>query len=197
MARVLGVPSTISAANIASHAAALRSFASQQKADPKDIAAAMATALEMVQQVVGRNERRTNDAQGVLTNDPTALSPFTLHGSRLTGYKQSIFADAVLQNSWVAFGSGYAPPGYYLDPTGRVRMRGLAKSGTTTDGTILFTLPEGMRPPTTVICAAPNAPSTTIVGVVCALLIDTAGAVKIYGAAGSGYLSFEGVSFAI
>ncbi len=49
-----------------------------------------------------------------------------------------------LQNSWVDFGSGFAPAGYYKDPDGRVYLRGLVKDGT--DNATIFTLPEGFRP---------------------------------------------------
>lgn len=48
-------------------------------------------------------------------------------------------------NSWVNFGSPFAPAGYYKDPTGRVYLRGLVKSGTV--GQAIFQLPAGYRPP--------------------------------------------------
>lgn len=46
-----------------------------------------------------------------------------------------------LKNSWVFYGGSYNPPGYYQDVSGRVHVRGLIKSGTLTDGTVLATLP--------------------------------------------------------
>lgn len=50
------------------------------------------------------------------------------------------------KNSWVDYNAGNAPVGYRIEPGGRVYIRGTAKSGTTTPGTVLFTLPEGYRP---------------------------------------------------
>ncbi len=70
-------------------------------------------------------------------------------------YKQAIitvpnevWTTATLLNSWVSYDSGtsYNIPGYYIDPSGRVYLRGIAKNGTTTPGTVIFTLPVGYRP---------------------------------------------------
>lgn len=49
-----------------------------------------------------------------------------------------------LLNGWVNYGSGYSTAGFYIDPFGIVRLRGLVKSGTPTT---IFTLPAGYRPP--------------------------------------------------
>jgi hypothetical protein len=51
-----------------------------------------------------------------------------------------------LLNSWVYYGSPYEPPGFYMDATGRVHLRGLLKSGTVGLSTPLFTLPAGYVP---------------------------------------------------
>lgn len=54
--------------------------------------------------------------------------------------------DVELQNNWVQFDSGYASPQYSITHDGIIRLRGLIKSGTTTPGTVLFTLPKTFRP---------------------------------------------------
>lgn len=59
-----------------------------------------------------------------------------------------------LLNSWVNFGGGSAAAGYYKDPFGIVRIRGLVKNGTTGLGNPVFTLPAGYRPPNSVILPA-------------------------------------------
>jgi len=46
--------------------------------------------------------------------------------------------------TWVNFGAGGQPAGYFKDANGIVRLRGLIKSGTS--GTSAFTLPNGYRP---------------------------------------------------
>jgi hypothetical protein len=48
------------------------------------------------------------------------------------------------QNSWVAFGTSDATPGFYKDPFGIVHITGTVKLGTV--GTTIFTLPAGYRP---------------------------------------------------
>lgn len=59
-----------------------------------------------------------------------------------------------LQNSWVNFdATHFSPAGYRKDGNGFVHLRGLIKSGVTTVGTTLFTLPTGYRPELTVIHA--------------------------------------------
>lgn len=56
-----------------------------------------------------------------------------------------------LKNGWLAYGSEYEPPGYYMDVSGRVYLRGLVKSGSTGAANPIFTLPAGYVPPYTPI----------------------------------------------
>lgn len=85
MARVLGTPSNNAAANIAASAAKLRSISSTQTGVTSTLAAAVAEALDLIQLVVARNERRVNDATTALTNDNAKDSPVKVHTSRLIG----------------------------------------------------------------------------------------------------------------
>lgn len=50
------------------------------------------------------------------------------------------------QNSWSDFGAPMAPVSYRRMPDGTVFLRGMAKGGTQTDGTIVFNIPAGFRP---------------------------------------------------
>lgn len=52
------------------------------------------------------------------------------------------------QNSWTDVGAPYAPVAYMKDSSGRVWLRGVAAAGTL--NTVLFTLPAGFRPASTV-----------------------------------------------
>lgn len=54
------------------------------------------------------------------------------------------FIAPTLLNSWVDFGLGRNPAGYYRDSFSRVYLRGMIKSGTV--GAAAFTLPAGYRP---------------------------------------------------
>lgn len=54
------------------------------------------------------------------------------------------WTNVTYQNSYVDFGSGWAPTSYSIDAFGVVRIRGAAKNGTS--GAVIFTLPAGFRP---------------------------------------------------
>lgn len=96
-----------------------------------------------------------------------------------------------LGNSWVNFGSPYNNAGYYKDKSGRVHLRGLIKSGTTSAGTIIFTLPNGYQPAATELRHVIVSPE-----VIARIDIQTNGNVVI-GAnlSSNAYLSLDGVSF--
>lgn len=80
-----------------------------------------------------------------------------------------------LQNSWANV-SGFRAAQYSRDPFGVVRLRGQIDTGTKTAGTLLFTLPVGVRP-----SAKETFPifSDVASGVVTSLIVDTDGTVKI------------------
>lgn len=55
------------------------------------------------------------------------------------------WTNATLLNGWANFGAPFHPVSYCIDPKGVVRLRGVAY-GTASTGTVMFTLPEGLRP---------------------------------------------------
>jgi type II secretory pathway pseudopilin PulG len=62
------------------------------------------------------------------------------------------FTGAVFQNGWLDYSPGSGDPsfqnaGYMTDSAGRVQVTGLIRNGTTANGTVMFTLPVGSRPP--------------------------------------------------
>ena len=59
-------------------------------------------------------------------------------------------------NGWVDYGSAFGSPGYYKDSLGNVHIRGLIKSGTSSTGTTMFTLPVGYRPSLNYIFTCPK-----------------------------------------
>jgi hypothetical protein len=59
--------------------------------------------------------------------------------------ENSVWKDVVLQNGWVQYGTPYSNPGFHKEGN-HVHLRGVIKSGTTTAGTVLFTLPSDHRP---------------------------------------------------
>jgi lysophospholipase L1-like esterase len=96
-----------------------------------------------------------------------------------------------LQNSWVDYlpGSG-SQAEYYKDNSSILHLQGLIKSGVTTAGTTLFTLPVGFRP---AIDRFFSAASNT--GFAC-VTVGPDGSVKIQ-SGGNGYLSLDSISFLV
>lgn len=102
------------------------------------------------------------------------------------------YTTATLQNSWVAYGDGYAPARYYKDSMGVVHLSGLIKNGTL--GTPAFILPAGYRPTFRLIFTAPSTSNNAI----CRVDIAQNGEVRpeTGGSGGNGWVSLEGVHFA-
>jgi hypothetical protein len=87
---------------------------------------------------------------------------------------------------WVNYGGGEQPAGFRKYPDGRVRLRGIVKSGTS--ATTLWTLPAGYRPPLTLRFAvvANDAYGTVVV---------TAGGAVNISAGNTTYFDLSGVEF--
>lgn len=110
----------------------------------------------------------------------------TLH---VTGNINTESATApTLLNSWVNYGSGFADAAYWKDKFSVVHLRGTIRSGLTTEGTTLFTLPSGYRPAATV--RFPVSDNKTIG----AVEVDSSGNVKII-AGSNTRLSLNGIYF--
>jgi lysophospholipase L1-like esterase len=91
-----------------------------------------------------------------------------------------------LQNSWVAFGSSFDEPKYILGEDNIVTCTGLIKSGTTTAGTTIATLPAGYRPPAIQgpLVVATNAGT-------CQIKIDTSGNIQFQTAGDATYTNLN------
>lgn len=64
-----------------------------------------------------------------------------------SSFLQTSWTAMPMSNSWVAYNSAtYPPPEYTKSADGIVTVSGLIKSGTTTAGTVIGTLPAGFRP---------------------------------------------------
>ena len=85
-----------------------------------------------------------------------------------------------LQNSWVAFGAPYSGPQYQVDNYGRLYCRGVVKSGTVTDGTVVTVIPF--------------APPIQIEVMMCGAFSGAANAPVYYGIDTSGNLRVFGIS---
>lgn len=95
-----------------------------------------------------------NPSPGLMGIDPT--TGIVAKGTGTNGYMglSSLYYPAsfagwtnlTLQNGWIAYGSGFATPQYTKGADNIVRLKGLIKSGTTTDGVVVTNLPAGFRP---------------------------------------------------
>lgn len=100
---------------------------------------------------------------------------------------------AGLRNSWTAF-SGEPPRISVGERMGsgnrrRVNLGGILDSGTVTDGTIIYQLPQGLWPARTCRYRAQTNSG------VCRIQIDNAGAVKIYDASGIDWVVLDQIEF--
>jgi hypothetical protein len=96
-------------------------------------------------------------------------------------------------NGWSA-SPLYAFPGYILMPDGVVRLRGAIIGGNKTDGTVLFTLAAGYRPPSQIAGVAVGSSNGTFVGV----LIQTNGNVLCEGIGSNGlFVGLDNISFPV
>lgn len=102
--------------------------------------------LRLLKEATEIHERRTNNILDsfVLVRDLVDLGALEVVGKSLQLSRPKFFTPPLL-NSWVAYGGGYAVPGYYKDPFGRVHLKGLVKDGTAA-ASIMFTLPIGYCP---------------------------------------------------
>lgn len=57
-----------------------------------------------------------------------------------------VWTPATMENSFTAFGSGWAEAAYTIDPFGRVQLRGLVARSAAALNTTIFTLPLALRP---------------------------------------------------
>lgn len=102
---------------------------------------------------------------------------------------QTGWTTPTLQNGWVYNGAPYNTPAYRKDLDGVVHLKGMVRSGTSTQP--IFTLPPGFRPPATVYLAAPNGGATAEVGI---LMILANGEIR-NGTGSNTYQSLDNISF--
>lgn len=92
--------------------------------------------------------------------------------------------EPAFQNSWANVGGANDETlAYRLDGLGELRLKGYIDSGTTADGTVVFTLPEAYRPTKTIRCAAMFVQGSTENSY--QIEIQTDGDVAIYGVSGA------------
>jgi hypothetical protein len=92
-------------------------------------------------------------------------------------------------NSWVNYGNGYSNAGYYKDPFGIVRLRGMISGGTMAFAA--FTLPSGYRPETKLLCSTISNAAAGRVD------IGTDGTVTVFTPSTNAWVSLEGITFRV
>ncbi len=99
------------------------------------------------------------------------------------------WTNLTLQNGWVWYGDIFSTPQYTKASDGLVSLKGLIKSGTATDGTVLAVLPVGYRPANRLLLTSVAA------GVWARIDITNVGQVIIQGGGNSGWTSLDGINF--
>jgi hypothetical protein len=131
----------------------------------------------------------------VIWNATTGVEVGTIVNSTQLDLKankaQEAWIAPTLLNGWVNFGSGNIEASFYKDEFGVVHLSGLIKSGTTTGGTTLFTLPIGYRPPLSI-----NFITADVDGFA-RLFITNTGVVGIDANVSNIYLSLNQISFKV
>jgi hypothetical protein len=94
-----------------------------------------------------------------------------------------------LQNSWVNYGSTLRAAYATLSADGIVTVEGVIKSGTTTPGTTIATLPAAMAPIGDQYFIVPTSTGT------CQLRVWQSGAISISSGGDATYTSLSGISF--
>lgn len=95
-----------------------------------------------------------------------------------------------LQNGWVNYGGSWKTAGYTKSSDGMVTLTGLIKSGTTSNGTVIATLPSGYRPSEIIICDANTNPNAFA-----RVDINPSGTIVANGSVTNPYLSLAGCEF--
>jgi hypothetical protein len=92
---------------------------------------------------------------------------------------------------WVSYDGGttFTTPAYTKGADNIVRLKGLIKGGTTTNGIVIYTLPTGYRPSQRTLLAADCNPS-----VWCRVDVLTNGNIELY-LSNSGWTSLDNVTF--
>lgn len=120
----------------------------------------------------------------------TASGTLTVSTANAGGLTQEAVTAPTLLNSWVNYGSGFQPVGFWKDSEGVVHIQGMIKSGTTTAATPFFVLPAGYRPQNYQIFACESASAYSGVGV-----NDSNGSVEARAGCSATYQCLNGISF--
>lgn len=115
-----------------------------------------------------------------------------------TGFHKNIWNAVTFQNAFGNIGLGFHNVEYYINAMGRVELRGgTVRAGVTANGTVLFTLPAGFRPTTTVGFPVHNLGSAGAVHP--GIRVFSNGQVQCFGYNAGGILntafSLDGISF--
>jgi hypothetical protein len=100
---------------------------------------------------------------------------------------------ASFQNSWINFGGSIHSVGYRKNSLGNVELRGMARDGSTTNGSTIFTLPVEYRPAKEMYFTVAQLNTSVPYS---AVFVAPDGRVGVFSAGNAG-LSFDNVSFSV
>jgi len=115
-------------------------------------------------------------------------SYLTLTMSYLPASASVTWSNLTLKNSWVNYGGSFSTAQYTKTSDNVVHLKGLVKSGVTTSGTVVGTLPAGFLPKQRIVGTA------SVNGAMTRLDINPNGDIYFYGSNNT-FLSLDGISF--
>lgn len=142
------------------------------------------------------------DAAGIIVRDEPPANPspwetvwLDVGGATETSGWHVVGAasEPAYQGGWLPFGAApWSDAAFFKTAEGLILMRGLTKSGTATEGTVIFTLPPGFRPTHNglYICSSGLAPAYSgRVGIM------ANGQVQVFSPSTNAHISFDGIVF--
>lgn len=129
-----------------------------------------------------------NTSNQVVAKGYSANTYYSISSNYLSASSGVTWNNMTLQNSWTTY-AGYATPQYAKASDGVVHLKGLIKGGTTSDGTVITTLPAGFRPKQRLLFTALNS------GVYIRVDVHANGNVTIHSATNNGWIALESISF--
>lgn len=133
-----------------------------------------------------RVDVKANGDVAVLGADPNWLSLESINF--LASDAPATFTNLPYYNGWTTYGSPFGPAAYTKDADGRVHTKGLIRSGTATDATIIAMLPAGYQAGEYNHIAEHNTGAAGFIG------LDIDGSIRAKGG-GNGYLSLQTIFY--
>ncbi len=128
-------------------------------------------------------------SSSIVARGATSGTPYISTNTSYFPSSYTTWSTPALQSGWVFFGPNYTSPQYTKSSDGVVTVKGFLKSGTATNGTVIFNLPAGYRPAKRLLMNGVSNDSHVRIDV------NTNGNITVEGGASSSWLSLDDIVF--